>query len=87
LARLCGDQVTHFSIELRELKLFPRAVSNQDGKIYIKLFLSLGDWEVPPPKGKLYARYTLRVKDQRSPPGKHAELTGELSLQLYLIVI
>ncbi|XP_062146905.1 uncharacterized protein LOC133854671 isoform X2 [Alnus glutinosa] len=58
-----------------ELKLYPRAVSNQDGKIYIKLFLSLGDWEVPPPKGKLYARYALRIKDQRSTSEKHAELT------------
>jgi hypothetical protein len=37
----------------------------------------VSDWEVPPPKGKLYAKYTLRVKDQRI-PGKHAELTGEL---------
>ncbi|XP_059444229.1 uncharacterized protein LOC132176118 [Corylus avellana] len=57
-----------------ELKLYPRAVSNQDGKVYFRLFLSLGDWEVAPPKGKLYAKYTLRVKDQRS-QGKHAELT------------
>ena len=69
----------------RELKLYPKAVSNQDGKIYFRLFLSLGDWEVAPPKGRLYAKYTLRVKDQRS-LGKHAELTGELNLLLSYIM-
>ncbi|XP_040986322.1 MATH domain and coiled-coil domain-containing protein At2g05420-like isoform X2 [Juglans microcarpa x Juglans regia] len=57
-----------------ELTLYPRAVSTDDGESYIKLFLSLSDWETPPPKGKLYAEYTLRVRDRRV-DGEHVEVT------------
>ena len=51
-------------------------------KSCIKLFLSLCDWEAHPPKGKLYAKYTVCVRE-----GKHGhfeEVTGKLPfLSLY----
>ncbi|XP_059444066.1 BTB/POZ and MATH domain-containing protein 1-like isoform X3 [Corylus avellana] len=47
-----------------ELVLYPDAVSNDDrDKSCIKLFLSLCDWKAHPPKGKLYAKYTVCVRE------------------------
>ncbi|KAG2680117.1 hypothetical protein I3760_11G083800 [Carya illinoinensis] len=58
-----------------ELKLYPKAVSADNAdQSFIKLFLSVSCWDRPPPKGKLYAKYTLRVRDRTS-GGKHEEVT------------
>ncbi|KAG6687672.1 hypothetical protein I3842_11G084900 [Carya illinoinensis] len=59
-----------------ELKLYPKAVSADNAdESYIKLFLSVSCWDqTPPQKGKLYAKYTLRVRDRRT-GGKHEEIT------------
>ncbi|KAG2680119.1 hypothetical protein I3760_11G084000 [Carya illinoinensis] len=61
-----------------ELKLYPKAVSADDGESYIKLFLSVSRWDQTPPKGKLYAKYILRIRDRRV-NGKHEEVTGKLA--------
>jgi hypothetical protein len=57
--------------------LYPDAVSNDDrNKSCIKLFLSLCDWEAHPPKGKLYAKYTVCVREGKV--GHFEEVTGKL---------
>jgi hypothetical protein len=51
----------------------------------MKLFLSLCDWETHPPKGKLYAKYTLLVRD-RKVGGNLQDVTGKLPFLLSYIM-
>ncbi|XVF13513.1 hypothetical protein REPUB_Repub08aG0214400 [Reevesia pubescens] len=55
------------------LEVIPKGVGKDDGKSYIQLGLRIDDWETNSSKDKLYAKYTLRIRDQKN--GKHEAIT------------
>ncbi|XVF13512.1 hypothetical protein REPUB_Repub08aG0214300 [Reevesia pubescens] len=60
------------------LKVIPKGVGKNDGIFYIQLALWIDDWKTNSSKGKLYAKYTLPIRDQRN--GKHEAITGQNTL-------